>query len=55
MTGCTRVSEGCRNCYAERLTATRFTKSQKYAGLGKLYEPPKLLLDMAAAGKKFFA
>lgn len=30
------MSEGCRNCYAERLTATRFTKSQKYAGLAVL-------------------
>ncbi len=29
--GCTRVSEGCRNCYAERL-ATRF------AGIGGAYE-----------------
>lgn len=29
--GCTRVSEGCRHCYAERL-ATRF------AGLGQAYE-----------------
>lgn len=29
--GCTRVSEGCRNCYAERL-ATRF------AGAGQSYE-----------------
>lgn len=29
--GCTRVSEGCRNCYAERL-ATRF------AGVGQAYE-----------------
>jgi len=29
--GCTRVSEGCRNCYAERL-ATRF------AGAGQAYE-----------------
>ncbi len=31
--GCTRVSEGCRNCYAERL-ATRFAGSgQAYEGL----------------------
>ena len=31
--GCTRVSEGCRNCYAERL-ATRFAgEGQAYAGL----------------------
>lgn len=29
--GCTRISEGCRNCYAERL-ATRF------AGAGQAYE-----------------
>ncbi len=29
--------------------------TEKYASLGKLYEAPKLLRDMAAAGKKFFA
>jgi 3-hydroxyacyl-CoA dehydrogenase/enoyl-CoA hydratase/3-hydroxybutyryl-CoA epimerase/enoyl-CoA isomerase len=28
--------------------------AERYASLGKLYEPPKLLRDMAAAGKKFF-
>ena len=34
--GCTRVSEGCRNCYAERL-ATRF------AGAGQAYEGLSLM------------
>jgi protein gp37 len=34
--GCTRVSEGCRNCYAERL-ATRF------AGPGQAYEGLSLM------------
>ncbi len=34
--GCTRVSEGCRNCYAERL-ATRF------AGVGQAYEGLSLM------------
>ena len=33
VTGCTRVSEGCRNCYAERLTATRLRHQPKYQGL----------------------
>ncbi len=33
VTGCTRVSEGCRNCYAERLTATRLRQHPKYANL----------------------
>jgi protein gp37 len=36
VTGCTRVSEGCRNCYAERLTATRLASQPKYAGLALL-------------------
>jgi len=36
VTGCTRVSEGCRNCYAERLTATRLRKTPKYVGLAQL-------------------
>lgn len=32
VTGCTRVSEGCRNCYAERLTATRLAQRPKCGG-----------------------
>lgn len=31
--GCQRVSPGCEQCYAERLTATRLVKRPKYAGL----------------------
>lgn len=31
--GCTHVSEGCRNCYAERLTATRLRHLSIYKGL----------------------
>ncbi len=41
--GCTRVSEGCRNCYAERL-ATRF------AGPGQAYEG---LSVMTSAGPRW--
>jgi protein gp37 len=33
VTGCMRVSEGCRNCYAERLTAGRLAHLPQYAGL----------------------
>ena len=31
--GCSRVSEGCRNCYAERLAATRLRHLPLYSGL----------------------
>jgi protein gp37 len=31
--GCRRVSAGCENCYAERLTATRLSRTPKYKGL----------------------
>lgn len=31
--GCTRVSAGCRHCYAERMTATRLAHLDKYEGL----------------------
>lgn len=36
ITGCTRVSEGCRHCYAERLVATRLRRTPKYAGLARM-------------------
>lgn len=31
--GCRRCSPGCENCYAERLIATRLSKTPKYQGL----------------------
>lgn len=31
--GCRRISPGCENCYAERLTATRLVHQPKYKGL----------------------
>lgn len=31
--GCSRVSEGCKHCYAERLAATRLKHTDRYAGL----------------------
>lgn len=34
--GCRRVSEGCRNCYAERLAATRLAHTPKYEGLARM-------------------
>src|SRR5580765_7746908 len=38
--GCSRVSEGCRNCYAER-TAARFAgPGQPYEGLAALRREP---------------
>lgn len=33
--GCTRVSEGCRNCYAERIAARFSEPGQPYEGLAK--------------------
>lgn len=35
ITGCTRVSEGCRNCYAEKLSGTRLRLSPKYTGVAE--------------------
>ncbi len=34
--GCSRVSEGCRNCYSERLVATRLRHTEKYSGLAQM-------------------
>src|SRR5512141_173437 len=43
----------CR--YVDQMGVANFVAlCDKYASLGKLYEAPKLLRDMAAAGKKFF-
>jgi protein gp37 len=36
--GCRRASEGCTNCYSERLTATRLSKTPKYRGLAVFKE-----------------
>ena len=36
VTGCTRVSPGCVNCYAERMTATRLRHLPRYAGLAAM-------------------
>jgi protein gp37 len=35
LVGCSRVSEGCRNCYAEREAAGRLAKTPKYQGLAR--------------------
>lgn len=36
VTGCSRVSEGCRNCYAERLAATRLAHLPAYEGTARM-------------------
>lgn len=36
--GCTRVSEGCRNCYAERMAARFSGPGQPYDGLARMTE-----------------
>ena len=42
----------CR--YVDQMGAAAYVAlADKYAALGKLYEPPKLLRDMAASGRKF--
>lgn len=41
--GCSRVSEGCRNCYAERVAARFSGPGQPYAGLAKVTAPRDLL------------
>ncbi len=43
----------CR--YVDQMGAAQFVElADRYAGLGKLYEAPQLLRDMATAGRKFF-
>ena len=43
----------CR--YVDQMGVANFVElADKYKSLGKLYDAPKLLRDMAAAGKKFF-
>ena len=41
--GCTRVSKGCRNCYAERVAA-------RFSGPGQAYEG---LAEMTSAGPRW--
>jgi len=36
VTGCTKVSEGCRNCWACRLAATRLRDHPRYRGLAEM-------------------
>ncbi len=36
LTGCTRVSPGCENCYAERLAATRMKNHPRYQGVSQM-------------------
>jgi len=44
----------CR--YVDQMGVAEFVAlAERYAALGKLYEAPRLLRDMAAAGRKFFA
>ena len=41
--------------YVDQMGVANFVAlADKYAALGKLYEAPKLLRDMAAGNKKFF-
>lgn len=52
ITGCTLVSEGCRNCYAATLAATRLQHHPSRAGLarlntarGRYAKPPAFIVD----------
>jgi hypothetical protein len=49
VTGCSRVSEGCRNCYAERLAGTRLAQTPREAGVSY----PKGLTPALTAYRKF--
>jgi protein gp37 len=46
--GCTRVSEGCRNCYAERVAARFSGPGQPYSGLAT-QDPPRWTGKVAMA------
>jgi len=39
LVGCRKVSTGCKNCYAERLIATRLSQHQVYRGLAVMKDP----------------
>ena len=39
VTGCTKVSEGCRNCYAERVAARFSDAGQPYHGFAERGRP----------------
>lgn len=46
LTGCTKVSPGCKNCYAERMTRRLKAMGQeKYANGFKLTEHPQVVVD----------
>lgn len=49
--GCSRVSEGCRFCYAERVAARFSGIGQPYQGLARIHDVNKV----AADGKKYLA
>lgn len=36
ITGCTNISEGCRNCYARDLSARRLIQTPKYEGVARM-------------------
>ena len=44
--GCSRVSEGCRHCYAERVAARFSGTGQPYEGLAKMYTPSESVQDL---------
>lgn len=50
--GCTRVSEGCRNCYAERMAA-RFSKACGYPANGNIPEPFHGFATMTSTGPRW--
>lgn len=48
VTGCTKVSEGCRHCWAARLAATRLKHNPRYAGLARITDGVPQWADEAA-------
>lgn len=58
ITGCTPISEGCKNCYADRMAkrlAGRFGYPQDDPFQPNVFHPDKIDINMFTPGKRIFA